>query len=133
MGMVCWGKSVETACKPGGVTHFLQPKVNFSAIASSKSGMSLLLAQLDFPLFVQKQSPALGKSCREGMCCYKRQELLLHLRGVGREAGFSTWAAAHWCEFCWSWGQQQIFSFHACLWEGQSWEVQWLEQMQINF
>lgn len=44
VGMVCWGKSVETACKPGRVTHFLQPKVNFSAIASSKSGTSLLLA-----------------------------------------------------------------------------------------
>jgi len=40
MGMVSVGKSVETACKLGGVTHFLQPRVHLTTTASSKSGTS---------------------------------------------------------------------------------------------
>lgn len=60
MGMVSSGKSVETACKPGGVTHFLRPKVHFTTTASSKSGMSCLLAHLDFTLFVEKHRADLG-------------------------------------------------------------------------
>lgn len=57
------GKSVEAACEPGGVTHFLQPKVHFTTTTSSKSGTNWLLAQLDFALFVENHYPYLGWSC----------------------------------------------------------------------
>lgn len=62
-GNVNLGKSVEAACEPGGVTHFLQPKVHFTTNTSSKSGRNWLLAQLDFALFVEKHYPYLGWSC----------------------------------------------------------------------